>query len=95
MTDAATTPGAADLRLRGVTAAAADLRLSKLRGVDYFFANAAADFAPMPQPVLAPHENVAVATGMGDALVSGRPRAATAAAHGGRQALLNILRETG
>ena len=78
-----------DLRLENVTVAEAYLRLLKLRGIDYLFANAGTDFAPiieafasaedateaMPIPVLVPHENVAVAMAMGHALVSGKPQA--------------------
>ncbi|WP_114965662.1 thiamine pyrophosphate-requiring protein [Alkalilacustris brevis] len=72
-----------------MTVAEAYLRLLKKRGVDYLFANAGTDFAPiiealagggadrgeMPHPVIAPHENVAVAMAMGHALISGRPQA--------------------
>lgn len=77
------------LTLTDVTVATAYLRLLKLRGIDYLFANAGTDFAPiieafagagsdtsmMPEPVLVPHENVAVAMALGHALVSGRPQA--------------------
>jgi acetolactate synthase-1/2/3 large subunit len=85
-------PGpAAGVRLRNVTVAEAYLRLLKLRGIDYFFANAGTDFAPLievfaraeaegfagdlPRPVTVPHENVAVAMAMGHTLVSGKPQA--------------------
>ena len=58
------------------------------RGVDYFFANAGTDFAPlieamakaeatgapMPKPVTVPHENVAVCMAMGYFLKTGRPQ---------------------
>jgi acetolactate synthase-1/2/3 large subunit len=78
-----------DLMLENVTVAEAYLRLLKVRGIDYLFANAGTDFAPiieafasaedaaqaMPIPVLVPHENVAVAMAMGHALVSGKPQA--------------------
>lgn len=59
------------------------------RGVDYLFANAGTDFAPiieayarsgvtgaaMPKPVTVPHENVAVGAAMGYYLMSGRTQA--------------------
>ncbi len=64
------------------------LALLKDRGVDYIFANAGTDFAPLiesfakaetlggavPTPIAVPHENVAMAMAIGYALVSGRPR---------------------
>ncbi|SDG27514.1 thiamine pyrophosphate-requiring protein [Pelagibacterium luteolum] len=75
--------------LNNLTVAEAYLRLLKLRGIDYLFANAGTDFAPiieafasagsdtniMPEPILVPHENVAVAMAMGHTLVSGKPQA--------------------
>ena len=59
------------------------------RGVEYLFANAGTDFAPIieayarsavtgssvPKPVTVPHENVAVAAAMGHYLMSGRTQA--------------------
>jgi acetolactate synthase-1/2/3 large subunit len=59
------------------------------RGVDYLFANAGTDFAPLieslakaeisggkfPKPVTVPHENVAVAMAHGYYLATGRPQA--------------------
>ncbi len=59
-------------------------------GVDYFFANPGTDFPPIveaftrartsnakyPQPVLVPHENLAVAMAHGAYLMTGRPQAA-------------------
>ena len=70
---------------------AADLLLQSLadHGVDYFFANSGTDFAPVveafsraaqsnakvPQPILVPHENLALAMAHGVYLVSGRPQA--------------------
>jgi acetolactate synthase-1/2/3 large subunit len=77
------------IRLTNVTVAEVYLRLLKLRGIDYFFANAGTDFTPlieafakgeaegipMPKPITAPHENIAVAMGMGYTLASGRPQA--------------------
>jgi acetolactate synthase-1/2/3 large subunit len=70
---------------------AADLLLQSLadHGVDYFFANSGTDFAPVveafsraaqsnakvPQPVLVPHENLALAMAHGVYLMNGRPQA--------------------
>ncbi|RJF86355.1 thiamine pyrophosphate-requiring protein [Oleomonas cavernae] len=75
--------------LRNVTVAEAYLHLLLDRGIDYFFANAGTDFAPLieafakadsegtrlPRPVTAPHENVAVSMALGHTLVSGKPQA--------------------
>jgi acetolactate synthase-1/2/3 large subunit len=58
------------------------------RGVDYLFANAGTDFAPLieayskaeangtkvPQPITVPHENVAICMAMGYYLKTGRPQ---------------------
>lgn len=77
------------LRLRNVTVAEVYLRLLKMRGIDYFFANAGTDFTPlieafakgkaegieMPIPITAPHENIAVGMAMGHTLSSGKPQA--------------------
>ena len=71
------------------TVADAYLEILADRGVDYLFANAGTDFAPLieayskaettgtktPKPVLVPHENVAVAMAMGYYLKSGKPQA--------------------
>ncbi|MBM3487250.1 MAG: thiamine pyrophosphate-requiring protein [Alphaproteobacteria bacterium] len=71
------------------TVADAYLALLADRGIDYFFANAGTDFAPIieafskarlsgvrvPKPVTVPHENVAVHLALGHAAVSGRPQA--------------------
>lgn len=71
------------------TVADAYLTLLADRGVDYLFANAGTDFAPiiesfskgqetdmkMPVPVTVPHENVAISMAMGYYLVSGRMQA--------------------
>ena len=68
--------------------AQAYLTLLKERGIDYFFANAGTDFAPLieafafyakegnkvPKPVAVPHENVAVAMAHGYYLVTGKPQ---------------------
>ncbi len=75
--------------IAGATVADAYLALLKDRGVDYIFANAGTDFAPLiesfakaetlggavPVPIAVPHENVAMAMAIGYALVSGRPQA--------------------
>jgi acetolactate synthase I/II/III large subunit len=71
------------------TVAEAYLTLLKARGVDWLFANAGTDFAPviealargataglaMPEPLAAPHETVAVGMAHGYFLASGRPQA--------------------
>jgi acetolactate synthase-1/2/3 large subunit len=63
------------------------LRLLADRGIDYLFANAGTDFAPIveayaelngegvPRPVTVPHENVGIHMAMGHWLVSGRMQA--------------------
>jgi acetolactate synthase-1/2/3 large subunit len=65
------------------------LRRLQAAGIDYFFANAGTDFPPiiegfaraaetgtaLPQPLLVPHENAAVAMAHGVYMVSGRPQA--------------------
>jgi acetolactate synthase-1/2/3 large subunit len=69
--------------------AEAYLELLAARGVDYFFANAGTDFAPLieayakrlaeghalPRPLTVPHEVPAVAMAHGYAMVTGRPQA--------------------
>ena len=71
------------------TVAEAYLALLKARGIDWLFANAGTDFAPiiealvrgakaglaMPEPVVVPHENAAVGMAHGYYLVTGRPQA--------------------
>src|SRR3954465_6747343 len=71
------------------TTADAYLALLADRGIDYLFANAGPDFAPLieayakaqahgtkgPKPVTVPHENVAIAMAQGYYLKSGRPQA--------------------
>jgi acetolactate synthase-1/2/3 large subunit len=71
------------------TVADAYLELLADRGIEYLFANAGTDFAPLiesyakaqangtvvPKPVTVPHENVAVAMALGHYLKSGRPQA--------------------
>ena len=63
-----------DSKLEGTSVAEAYLALLKARGIDWLFANAGTDFAPiiealvrggkagraMPEPVVVPHENAAV-----------------------------------
>jgi len=71
------------------TVADAYLALLADRGIDYLFANAGTDFAPIieayakaqahgtkvPKPVTVPHENVAIAMAQGYYLQTGRPQA--------------------
>jgi acetolactate synthase-1/2/3 large subunit len=78
----------ASKKLENATAAEAYLTLMKDRGVDYLFANAGTDFAPLieamskievtggssPKPVTVPHENVAVGMALGYYLVTGKPQ---------------------
>ena len=75
--------------LLNVTVADAYLALLADRGVDYFFANAGTDFAPIvealakaenletrvPAPVTCPHENTAMHMAIGYYLVTGKPQA--------------------
>ncbi|HEV8440706.1 MAG TPA: thiamine pyrophosphate-requiring protein [Methylomirabilota bacterium] len=70
------------------TTAEAYLELLAARGVEYFFANAGTDFAPIieaysrrmaqgqarPRPMTVPHEVVAVGMAHGYAMVTGRPQ---------------------
>src|SRR6185295_1225847 len=70
------------------TTGQAYLELLRERGIDYFFANAGTDFAPIveafsragedsaavPRPVLVPHENAAVAMAHGYYMVTGKPQ---------------------
>jgi acetolactate synthase-1/2/3 large subunit len=70
-----------------MSVAEAYLRLLKSRGVDFLFANAGTDFAPiiealakserdaMPAPLAIVHENVAVGMAHGYYLMTGRPQA--------------------
>ncbi len=74
--------------LLNVTVADAYLALLADRGVDYFFANAGTDFAPIveamakarnletriPEPVTCPHENTAMHMAIGYYLVTGKPQ---------------------
>jgi acetolactate synthase I/II/III large subunit len=70
------------------TTAQAYLELLRERGIDYFFANAGTDFAPIidafarfaeqgkqtPKPITVPHENAAVAMAHGYYMVTGKPQ---------------------
>jgi acetolactate synthase-1/2/3 large subunit len=70
------------------TTAQAYLELLAHRGIDYFFANAGTDFAPLidaftklstlhidhPKPIAVPHENAAVAMAHGYYLITGKPQ---------------------
>jgi acetolactate synthase-1/2/3 large subunit len=70
------------------TTAQAYIQLLGERGVEYFFANAGTDFAPLidgfarfagqvagiPKPIIVPHENAAVAMAHGVYLVTGKPQ---------------------
>ena len=74
--------------LLNVTVADAYLALLADRGVDYFFANAGTDFAPIvealakaqnletriPEPITCPHENTAMHMAIGYYLVTGKPQ---------------------
>jgi acetolactate synthase-1/2/3 large subunit len=76
-------------RANAESTAEAYLELLAARGVEYLFANAGTDFAPIieayarraalglaaPRPVTVPHEITAVAMAHGHAMVSGRPQA--------------------
>jgi acetolactate synthase-1/2/3 large subunit len=70
------------------TTAQAYLELLRERGIEYFFANAGTDFAPLidafarlaqegkprPKPITVPHENAAVAMAHGYYLITGKPQ---------------------
>ena len=80
----------AKVRIEAETVADAYLALLARRGIDYLFANAGTDFAPIieafakakvtgrrvPTPILVPHENVAVSMAHGYWMVTGRMQAA-------------------
>ncbi|MFQ5681645.1 MAG: thiamine pyrophosphate-requiring protein [Candidatus Binatia bacterium] len=77
------------ITLQNVTVSDAYMALLADRGVDYLFANAGTDFAPVvetlakaqvletktPKPVTCPHENTAMHMAIGYFLVTGRPQA--------------------
>jgi acetolactate synthase-1/2/3 large subunit len=70
------------------TTAQAYVELLRERGIEYFFANAGTDFAPLidafarlaqegkprPKPITVPHENAAVAMAHGYYLITGKPQ---------------------
>jgi acetolactate synthase-1/2/3 large subunit len=76
-------------KIESGTVADAYLTLLADRGIEYLFANAGTDFAPLieafakgqltgakyPKPITVPHENVAMAMAQGFYLKSGRPQA--------------------
>ena len=73
-------------KIEAVNAASGYLALLADRGVDYLFANAGTDFAPIieamslpgaasPTPITVPHENVAVSMAHGYTMMTGRPQA--------------------
>jgi acetolactate synthase-1/2/3 large subunit len=77
------------ITLKNVTVSDAYMVLLADRGIDYWFANAGTDFAPVvetlakaqvletrvPTPVTCPHENTAMHMAIGYFLVTGRPQA--------------------
>ena len=77
-------------RIAVESTAEAYLLLLRARGIEYFFANAGTDFAPIvdayakleaegtndfPRPVVVPHEFTAVSMAHGHTMISGRPQA--------------------
>ncbi len=84
-----TTDSAAQTTITVKTVAEAYLALLKARGVDRLYVNAGTDTPPiieayaraadsglqLPQPVICPHENLAVGMAHGDALMTGRAQA--------------------
>jgi acetolactate synthase-1/2/3 large subunit len=85
----ASQPQRADVKERPPIAGEAFLRALADHGVDYFFANPGTDFPPVveafsrsklsnakvPQPLVIPHENLAVAMAHGSYAMTGRPAA--------------------
>lgn len=77
--EAATSPGKQEL-----TVAQRYLKRLRLHGIEYIFGNAGTDFPPLiealagedygVEPVLIPHENVAVSMAYGYAMITGRPQ---------------------
>ena len=81
-------PGMARKTVEVETTGQAYLELLRERGVEYFFANAGTDFAPLidafarfaeqgkqtPKPITVPHENAAVAMAHGYYMVTGKPQ---------------------
>src|SRR5947208_5526747 len=90
-----------------LAATAADVLLASLRrhGIEYFFANPGTDFPPIvegfarakasgaevPQPVLVPHENLAVAMAHGAYLMTGAPQALMVHVNVGTANTINLL----
>jgi acetolactate synthase-1/2/3 large subunit len=88
-------------------ATAADVLLASLmrHGIEYFFANPGTDFPPivegfarakmsgvkLPQPLLVPHENVAVAMAHGAYLMTGAPQALMVHVNVGTANTINLL----
>jgi acetolactate synthase-1/2/3 large subunit len=82
--------GVSQVTIKSIDGTVADAYLAILadRGVDYLFANAGTDFAPLieayskaaatgtkvPRPITVPHENVAVCMAIGYYLKTGRPQ---------------------
>ena len=92
---------------RGLAATAADELLAGLRwhGIEWLFANPGTDFPPiieafaraktsgrkLPQPLLVPHENCAVAMAHGAYLLTGRPQALMVHVNVGTANTINLL----
>lgn len=90
---------------------AADLFLRQLGacGIDYFFANGGTDFppiaegfaraadtnAPVPKPMVVPHENAAVAMAHGVYMITGRPQAVMVHVNVGSANTINALLDAG
>src|ERR1700674_423257 len=90
-----------------LAATAADVLLASLKrhGLEYFFANPGTDFPPIvegfarakasgakvPQPVLVPHENLAVAMAHGAYLMTGAPQALMVHVNVGTANTINLL----
>src|SRR5258706_1328190 len=93
------------LRIEAETVADAYLALLARRGIDYLFANAGTDFAPIieafskakslgrkvPEPILVPHENVAVSMCHGYTMVTGRMQAVMVHAGPGTANSMNAI----
>lgn len=92
-------------RRNETTAAEALLSALQTQGVGYFFANPGTDFpsiiegfahatetgAPLPRPILVPHENAAVSMAHGVYMISGRPQAVMVHTNVGTGNTLNTL----
>ena len=89
------------------TTGQAYLELLRERGIDYFFANAGTDFAPIidafarfaeqgkqtPKPITVPHENAAVAMAHGYYMVTGKPQVVMVHVNVGTANAMKILEE--